>query len=132
MRPRERAPPPVLDENRGELPSFRRGGIVVTITDVAELLEGRGLRPFEEEMEMTVFNVVLERFMEARRIDTYDDLHAMFTEAGYEMDYEMFLDACYGVNDAMTIPFVRGVIDVLELEPEEAKAFAWAHLWGTE
>jgi hypothetical protein len=106
--------------------------MVVTFDEVKELLEGRGFRPGEEEMAPSIFNVVLERLMQERRVESYDDLYDLFTEAGYDMDFETFLDACDGANDAMSTEFVRGVVDVLELDAEEEKAYAWAHLWGTK
>jgi hypothetical protein len=104
----------------------------VTYTEVQELLEGRGFRSGDEEMAPTVFSVVLERFMQDRDIETFDELHFAFTEAGYELDFETFLEACSGEADAMTIEFVRGVVDVLALDEKELAAFAWAQLWGSE
>jgi hypothetical protein len=54
---------------------------VVSITDVMELLEGRGRRPREAE-ERTVFNVVLERFMDELDIE-YSDLRRQNRRHGH-------------------------------------------------
>jgi hypothetical protein len=105
--------------------------MVVTYTEVTELLEGRGLRPSEEDYP-TVFNVVLERLTEERGIETYEDLYDLFTEAGYERDFALFMDACAGTMDTMNVQFVRGVTDVLKLDEEEKAAFCLAHLRGSK
>jgi hypothetical protein len=104
---------------------------VVTYSEVKELLEGRGFRPGEEE-NPTVLNIVLERFMHERGVETYDDLNAAFTDAGYQQDLDTFLDACEGTMDSMTIEFVRDVTDVLALDEDEKLALAWGHLWGSK
>jgi hypothetical protein len=105
----------------------------VTHTEVQELLESRGFRSSDEEIAPSVFAIVLERFMQDREIETFDELHFALTEAAYELDFETFLDACSGDTDAMTIEFVRGVVDVLDIvDNEELAAFAWAYLWGSE
>ena len=101
---------------------------MVTYEDVQELLEGRG-RGAGEHYEYPVFTVVLERFMEERGIDAYSDLYEKFTEAGYELDYETFIDICDG-REGMHIQFAQGVPHVLGLDKQEKLAFAWANLWG--
>jgi hypothetical protein len=102
---------------------------MVTRTDVQELIQGRGLEPGEED-NPTVLNVVVERFLQERGVETYDDLYEMFTDAGYELDLETFLDQCDGTSGDTHQEFMRGVATVLDLDEEEMKAFAWAAVWG--
>jgi hypothetical protein len=103
---------------------------MVTVTDVQELMEGHGLEPGEED-NPTVLNIVLERFMQERGLETYDDLYSMVIEAGYDaLDLEGFLDQCDGTVGDIHQDFVRGIADVLDLGSEEKMAFAWANLWG--
>jgi hypothetical protein len=105
---------------------------MVTHTDVKALIEGRGLEPGEED-NPTVFNIVVERLMRDRAIETYDDLYAMFTEAGYEeIDLEEFLEQCDGTSDFIREDFVSGMATVLQLDREEKLAIAWANIWGRE
>ncbi len=107
--------------------------MVTTVDDVKELLEGRGLRPDEEMSPLanpSVFNVVLERLMVDRGVETYDDLYKMFTEAGYELDFDTFYDDCQGDTSEMRDEFVRGLGYVLDLDEEERLAFIWALAWG--
>jgi hypothetical protein len=97
---------------------------MVTTADVKGLIEGRGLEPGEEEYP-TVLNVVLERFMQERGVESYDDLYTMLTEAGYDaLDLDSFLDQCDGTDGDIHQDFVRGVVDVLDLDYEEMMAFA--------
>jgi hypothetical protein len=102
---------------------------MVTVTDVEELIGGRGLEPGEED-NPTVLNIVLERFLQERGVETYDDLYEMFTDAGYELDLETFLDQCDGTSRDTHEDFMRGVASVLELDHEERIALAWASVWG--
>jgi hypothetical protein len=90
----------------------------------------RGLRVRAQEDCPSAFNVVLERLMEERGIETYDDAYEMFTEAGYELDFDTFYDDCNAYSDVIRDEFVRGMMDVLELNEEERLAFAWAIMWG--
>jgi hypothetical protein len=107
---------------------------MVTVTDVQELIEGRGLEPGEaqEPKNPTVLNIVLERLMTERGIHTYDDFFVMFTEGGYELDLETFLDECDGTSGLIREDFLGGVARVLELDEEEMMALAWANIWGRE
>jgi hypothetical protein len=102
---------------------------MVTKTDVDELLQGRGRESYEQN-HPSVFNVVLERLMEERSVETYDDLYDMFTDAGYELDFDAFYDYCQGEANLIHEEFVRGMVGVLELDEEEKLAFAWAIMWG--
>jgi hypothetical protein len=102
--------------------------MTVTSTEVQALLAGRNTEPYDQDQ--AVFNVVLERLMEERSIETYDDLHAMFTDSRYEMDLELFMDDCYAESEELHPEFVRGVVDVLELGQEEQAAFALAITFG--
>jgi hypothetical protein len=78
-----------------------------------------------------VFNIVLERLMQERGVETYDDLFEMFTDAGYdEWDLESFLEECDGTSGPMHEDFPRGVARVLDLDYEEKMALAWANVWG--
>jgi hypothetical protein len=104
---------------------------MVTFTDVKALVQGGGRRPDEDD-DQTVFNIVLERFMEERGIETYDDLYSLFTEAGYELDLETFLEECQGTSGLIYEKFVGGVATARELDREEMSALAWANVWGRE
>jgi hypothetical protein len=99
------------------------------MAEVKELLEGRGIEPYEED-HPSVFNIVLERLMEERGIDTYDDLYAMFTEAGYELDFETFYADCEAESGVIRDEFVRGMVDVLELGEDQRTAFGLAIMLG--
>jgi hypothetical protein len=106
---------------------------MVTVTDVQELIEGRGLEPGEDQepKNPTVFNIVLERFMQERGVETYDDLYAMFVDAGYgDWDLESFLDECDGTSEFLYEDFVGGVARVLGLDGEERSAFGYAYMWA--
>jgi hypothetical protein len=105
--------------------------MMVKTTEVQALIKGVGREPHEQDGR-PVFNVVLERLMGERGIDTYDDLYTMFTEAGYELDFETFMDDCHAESDLIRGEFVRGMLDVLNLDWEEKLAFAVAILWGRE
>ena len=70
--------------------------------------------------------------MDDRSIETYDDLYAMFTETSYEPVFDTFMADCMGEPDLIRREFVRGVVNVLDLDEEESRAFAWAQLWGRE
>jgi hypothetical protein len=108
---------------------------MVTVTEVKELIEGRGLEPGEDQepKNPTVFNIVLERLMTERGIHTYDDLYAMFVDAGYgDWDLETFLEECDGTSGLIREDFLGGVARVLKLDREEMMALAWANIWGRE
>ena len=102
---------------------------MVTSTEVHALLKGEGRGPDEQDGR-PVFNVVLERLMAERGIESYDDLYAKFTAAGYEMDFETFMEDCYAESDLLRGEFVRGMVDVLELDEGEQMAFAVAVTYG--
>jgi hypothetical protein len=74
--------------------------------------------------------VVLERLGRERSIESYDDLYAKFKAAGYELDFDTFMEDCYAESDLVRDEFVRGITDALELDQGETMAFALAILFG--
>jgi hypothetical protein len=81
--------------------------------------------------EGPMFPMYLKECMEEAGFEDYDVLFGEFIHAGYRLDYPAFVGQCLAEGEFISREFWRGVVDVLSLYGDDARAFAVAIACGS-
>jgi hypothetical protein len=78
-----------------------------------------------------MFPHYLKECCDVAGIEDFDVLFGEFIHAGYRLSYHKFIAECNAEGDTFSLPWARGVMDVLGLDDEWKQAFVTALACGS-